>query len=71
VLAALGGVAGLVIGVGGAQLLHLVVPALPVHTPLLYVFLAEAVAVIIGLIAGVLPARRAAAMTPVDALRAE
>ncbi len=71
VLAALGGVAGLVIGVGGAQLLHLIVPALPVHTPLLYVFLAEIVAIIIGLVAGVLPARRAAAMTPVDALRAE
>ena len=71
VLAALGGVAGLVIGIGGAQLLHLLVPALPVHTPLLYVLLAEGVAVIIGLIAGVLPARRAAAMTPVDALRAE
>jgi len=71
VLAALGGVAGLVIGIGGAQLLHLLVPALPVHTPLLYVLLAEGVAVIIGLIAGVLPARRAAAMTPVDALRTE
>lgn len=71
VLAALGGFAGLVIGVGGAQLLHLIVPALPVHTPLLYVLLAEGVAVIIGLIAGVLPARQAAAMTPVDALRAE
>ncbi|MGI9303808.1 MAG: ABC transporter permease [Gammaproteobacteria bacterium] len=71
VLAALGGVAGLVIGVGGAGLLHLVIPALPVHTPLLYVFLAEAVAVVIGLVAGVLPAHRAAAMTPVDALRAE
>ena len=71
VLAAIGGVAGLVLGVGGAWLLHLAVPALPVHTPLLYVLLAEAVAVIIGLLAGVLPAQRAAAMTPVDALRAE
>jgi putative ABC transport system permease protein len=70
-LAGLGGVAGLVLGVGGAQLLHLAVPALPVHTPLLYVVLAEGVAVVIGLLAGVLPARRAAAMTPVDALRAE
>jgi putative ABC transport system permease protein len=71
VLAALGGVAGLIIGVGGAQLLRVVIPALPVHTPLLYVVLAEGVAVVIGLAAGVLPARRAAAMTPVDALRAE
>jgi len=71
VLAGLGGVAGLVLGVGGAQLLHLAIPALPVHTPLLYVLLAEGLAVVIGLIAGVLPALRAAAMTPVDALRAE
>lgn len=71
VLAALGGIAGLVLGVGGAQLLHITIPALPVHTPLHYVVLAETVAVVIGLTAGVLPARRAAAMTPVDALRAE
>lgn len=71
VLAGLGGVAGLVLGVGGAQLLHLSIPDLPVHTPFLYVILAESVAVVIGLMAGVLPARRAAAMTPVDALRAE
>lgn len=71
VLAAIGGIAGLVIGIGGAQLLHFFVPALPVHTPLLYVFLAEAVAVLIGMMAGVLPARQAARMTPVDALRAE
>jgi len=71
VLAAIGGVAGLVLGVGGALLLHLAMPALPVHTPLHYVLLAEGVAVVIGLLAGVLPARRAAAMAPVDALRAE
>lgn len=71
VMAGLGGLTGLIIGVGGAQLLHLAVPALPVHTPLLYVLLAEAVAIIIGLLAGVLPARRAANMTPVDALRSE
>jgi putative ABC transport system permease protein len=60
-----------VLGIGGAQLLHLAVPALPVHTPLRYVVLAESVAVLIGLAAGVMPARRAASMTPVDALRAE
>lgn len=71
ILAALGGVAGLVLGVGGAQLLHLMVPALPVHTPLIYVFLAEGMALVIGLVAGVLPARRAAMMMPVDALRTE
>jgi len=71
VLAGLGGLTGLVIGVGGAQLLHLLIPALPVQTSLFYVLLAEVVALVIGLLAGVLPARRAASMMPVDALRAE
>lgn len=71
VLASIGGLAGLVLGVGGAQLLTLAVPALPVHTPVTYVLLAEGLAIIIGMFAGVLPARQAARMDPVEALRAE
>jgi len=71
VLAGLGGLVGLAIGVGGAQLLLILLPSLPVKTSIFYVLLAEAVALVIGLIAGVLPARRAASMLPVDALRAE
>ncbi len=70
-LAAVGGVGGLVLGIGIAQLLHLVFPALPVHTPWSFVVLAEVVAVAIGLLAGVLPARRAAGLDAVEALRAE
>lgn len=71
VLAAIGGLGGLVLGVGISQLLHLALPALPVHTPALYVILAEVIAVVIGLAAGVLPARRAAMLNPVEALRSE
>ena len=71
VLAAVGGISGLVLGIGIAQLLHAALPALPVHTPLLYVVLAEAIAIVIGLISGVMPARRAAQLDPVEALRSE
>jgi putative ABC transport system permease protein len=71
VLASIGGLAGLVIGTGGAWLLGIVVPALPTHTPWSYVVLAEMLAAVIGLAAGVLPAVRAANLDPIEALRAE
>ena len=70
-LSAIGGLVGLALGIGLAQLIHLFVPALPVHTPVAFVVVAELVAMVIGLLAGVLPARRAAQLDPVDALRAE
>lgn len=70
-LALLGGFLGLLMGTGGAWLLHAALPALPVHTSGQYVLMAEAVALLIGLLAGVLPARGAASLAPVDALRAE
>ncbi len=70
-LAAAGGAAGLALGAGWAQLLALTVPALPVSTPWWFAALAEGVAISVGLAAGVLPARQAARMEPVDALRAE
>lgn len=70
-LAAIGGLFGLLGGVGLTWVLHFALPALPVHTPWSYVVLAELLAVAIGLLAGVLPARRAAQFNPIDALHAE
>ena len=70
-LSAIGGVMGLVLGFGLAQIIHFAVPALPVHTPLSFVLLAEGIAIVIGLLAGVLPARSAARLDPVEALRTD
>jgi putative ABC transport system permease protein len=70
-LAALGGIAGLVLGLAIVGLIALALPHLPVATPVLFVLLAEGIAVAIGLISGVLPALRASRLEPVDALRAE
>ncbi|HRD88145.1 MAG TPA: ABC transporter permease [Accumulibacter sp.] len=70
-LSAFGGLLGLLLGIGLAQLLHLLLPELPVHTPFSFVVLAEALTIVIGLLAGVLPAQRAARLNAVDALRSE
>ena len=66
-----GGILGVATGLGVAQVLHFYVPALPVHTPVEYVFLALLVSLIVGLASGLLPARRAASLDPVTALTAE
>jgi len=70
-LSSIGGVAGLIIGGGGALLLALAIPALPTQLSWHYILLAELLAVFIGLIAGVAPAIRAANLNPVEALRSE
>lgn len=70
-LAAIGGLAGLLVGWLIAVVLDVLVPALPVRTPWSYAVGAEVVAVVVGLAAGVLPARRAARLEPQQALRSE
>lgn len=66
-----GGVAGLVVGglvIAGVRLL---LPELPAAAPIRYVLASIGVSVVAGLLSGVGPARRAAALEPVEALRAE
>jgi len=70
-LAALGGVGGLALGAAIIETVKLFVPALPLSYSLPYAIAAEVIAIVIGAIAGVLPARQAAAMDPVEALRTE
>lgn len=70
-LSTLGGGAGIAAGLGLCAALRIFFPGLPVHTPLAFVFAALLVSLATGLASGVLPARRAASLDPVEALRAE
>ena len=66
-----GGTVGVLAGIGAGWLLRLAVPALPLRTAPEFIAAALAVSLAVGLSAGVLPARRAAALDPVEALRAD
>ncbi len=71
VLSTLGGLAGVGTGLLLCALLRAAVPGLPVHTPVRFLLAAVGVSLVVGLASGVLPARRAAALDPIEALRAE
>jgi len=71
VLAAIGGFSGIALGFLIIGLLSLLVPALLISPSWSYMLVAVLVAMVIGLIAGVLPAWRAAQLDPVESLRAE
>ena len=70
-LASLGGLLGVGAGLGVCAMLRAAVPGLPVHTPPEFLLAAVAVSLATGLVSGVVPARRAAGLDPVEALRAE
>jgi putative ABC transport system permease protein len=70
-LSAIGGVGGLALGIGMVLVAHVALPSMPATISPLYVALALVIAVAIGLVAGVLPARAAARLEPLDALRTE
>jgi putative ABC transport system permease protein len=71
ILTVLGGLGGVGLGLAVSLALRLALPGLPVYTPPGYVAAALAVSAVTGLLAGVVPARRAARLHPIDALRAE
>jgi putative ABC transport system permease protein len=70
-LATLGGAVGIAVGLGLGALLRLAVPGLPVETPMRFVLAGLAMSFATGVVAGVAPARRAAGLDPIEALRAE
>jgi putative ABC transport system permease protein len=71
VVTLIGGAGGIVLGLAIAGIIRLTLPELPVYTPFGYVLAALAVSAAAGLLSGLVPARRAAALDPVEALRGE
>lgn len=70
-LALLGGIVGLLSALGLLLALSWLAPDLPVQLSPYYLILSLALSVLIGLVAGIAPARTAAMMNPIDALRSE
>lgn len=63
-----GGFVGVVFGYSGAWLLRYIYPTFPAYPPLWAVFAGFGTALLSGLIFGVMPARRAAKLDPIQAL---
>jgi putative ABC transport system permease protein len=71
VLATLGGLIGLGIGAGLVSLVHRFAPDLPLKLSPWIAAVAFGASFLVGVVSGVMPARRAAQLDPVDALRYE
>lgn len=70
-LTLLGGLIGVVLSVGISNLLLLLIPSLPAKIELWMIVLSLVVSIGIGLIFGVLPARKASKLDPIECLRYE
>ncbi len=70
-LSVVGGIVGIVLGIVGAALAHAFYPSLPTHTTAWSVTVAFLFAFAVGIFFGVYPAKKAADLDPIEALRYE
>lgn len=70
-LSVAGGLLGIALGIVVVQLIALLIPALPVQLAWIYIIAAFCISLLVGIIAGVAPAMKAARLKPLDALRTE
>ncbi|HZH33881.1 MAG TPA: ABC transporter permease [Pyrinomonadaceae bacterium] len=66
-----GGIVGVTLAVGISNLIMLLIPSLPASVPLWAVITGLATSIFVGLVFGVLPARKAARLDPIECLRYE
>ena len=66
-----GGVAGVVVAVGISNLIMLLIPSMPATVELWMIMVSLGVSIGVGLIFGVLPARKASRLDPIECLRYE
>ena len=70
-LTAFGGVIGVVLAIGISNLLMLLIPSMPAQVELWMIIVSLSVSIAVGLIFGVLPARKASKLDPIECLRYE
>ena len=66
-----GGVIGVIVAVGISNLIMLLIPSIPAQVPLWAVLAGLGTSIGVGLVFGVLPARKAARLDPIECLRYE
>jgi putative ABC transport system permease protein len=69
-LSGLGGILGIILGIGGGQLISLLTP-LPAAVSIPWVIIGFAFSVGVALIFGIYPAARASKLDPIECLRYE